>query len=98
MTTEIKFNGTPKQAKWAASILDAANLSEEQVDNLLWWAGLTMCGQHIMDAELVIDNRHNLAWFADAMGVIRKMTPDQRRQLAAEAAAEMAAVARSHLQ
>jgi hypothetical protein len=65
----MKFNGSVKQNNWAVDILEDADLSDEQVDNLLRWAGPTMYKHGIMDVTMVIEHRHNLAEYADALGV-----------------------------
>ena len=45
----MKFNGSQKQNKWAMNILEENNLTEQQIDNLLRYAGPTMRAQGIMD-------------------------------------------------
>jgi len=64
----MKFNGTEKQNKWAADILNAAHLTEQQVDNLLRFAGPKMYAQNIMDVTIIIENRDNLSEYADRLG------------------------------
>jgi len=83
----MKFNGSKKQNEWAAKILAAANLNEKQVDALLRWAGPTLHAQGVMDAGIVIDNRQNLAKYADSLEKFYKLTPDGKRDVAENAAA-----------
>jgi len=68
----MKFNGSRKQNQWADKILTAATLTDEQIDNLLLWAGPSMYAQGVMDAIIVIDNRGNLASYADSLGKFLK--------------------------
>ena len=89
----MKFNGTKKQNEWAAKILTAANLTDDQVDNLLRWAGPTLHRQGIMDAGVVIDNKDDLGRYADSLGEFYKKSPEQKRavaQAAADAVREIA--------
>ena len=81
----MKFNGTEKQNKWAEQILVDANLTDEQTDNLLKWAGPTLYSQKIMDAIIVIDNRRNLAAYADSLGNFLKLSPEEKHAVAEEA-------------
>lgn len=81
----MKYNGTVKQNKWADDILRASNLNETQIDNLLRYAGPAMHEQGIMDVTIIIENRHDLAGYADALGKLYNMTPEERHNLAAEA-------------
>lgn len=81
----MKFNGTEKQNKWAQKISDEAHLTEEQIDNLLRWAGPTLYAQKIMDAKIVIDNRRNLAGYADSLGKFLKLSPEGKHIVAEEA-------------
>jgi len=64
----MKFTGSVKQAAWAQKILAASNLTREQVENLLRWAGPEAAARGVMDAEIVIQNRDGLASYADALG------------------------------
>jgi len=82
----MKFNGTAKQNKWAEEILKTANLTDQQIDNLLRYAGPTMHAQGIMDVAIVIENRLKLADYADALGKFYKLTPDEKHAVAEEAA------------
>ena len=65
----MKFNGSEKQNKWSADILKKANLTDDQIDNLLRFAGPTMHSQGIMDTTIVIEHRGDeLAAYADQLG------------------------------
>lgn len=81
----MKLNGTEKQNKWAGQILAEAHLTERQIDNLLRWAGPTLYAQKIMDATIVIDNRRNLAVYADSLGKFLKLSPAEKHAVAEEA-------------
>ena len=82
---EIKFNGLEKQNKWATAILQNANLTDEQIDNLLRYAGPTMHGQGIMDVIIVIENRHNLAVYADSLGEFYNLSNEDKHAVAEDA-------------
>jgi hypothetical protein len=82
----MEFNGSAKQNKWAAEILQNANLTDEQVDNLLRWAGPTLHDRGIMVASIVIENRHNLANYSDSLGKFYKLTLEGKRAVAQEVA------------
>jgi len=82
---KIKFNGSKKQNKWATDILQAANLTDEQSDNLLRYAGPTMHGQGIMDVIIVIENRNNLAAYADSLGEFYKLSNEEKHNVAENA-------------
>ena len=82
----MKFNGSPKQNKWATEILNDAALTDEQIDNLLRWAGPTMHEAGIMDVTIVIENRKNLAAYADALGKHYRKTDEEKQAVADEAA------------
>jgi hypothetical protein len=81
----MKFNGSKKQNAWAEKILAGASLSDEQIDNLLKWAGPTMYAQGIMDATIVIDNRHNLAVYADSLGRFYALSDEGKHNVAIDA-------------
>ena len=85
----MKFNGSAKQNKWAAEILEKAILTEEQIDNLLRYAGPTMHDQGIMDVTIIIENRSKLADYADALGKFYKLTPEEKHAVAEEAAGKL---------
>jgi len=85
----MEFNGTPKQNKWAEGILEAAQLDERQIDNLLRWAGPTMHSQGVMDVSIVIDNRHNLASYADSLGHFYELSQTEKQAVAEEAASQV---------
>jgi len=74
----MKFNGTEKQNKWANEILESAKLTDEQIDNLLKWAGPTMHDRGIMDVTIVIENRHKLTEYADSLGKFLKLSTDEK--------------------
>jgi hypothetical protein len=93
----MKFNGSAKQNKWAESILQNANLTEDQVDNLLRWAGPTLHDQGIMDVTIVIENRNKLAAYADSLGELYKMSKEERHALAEEAAGMVRQIAKEHI-
>ena len=93
----MKFNGSAKQQKWASEILGRANLTETQIDNLLRYAGPTMHAQGIMDATIVIENRSDLARYADSLGEFLALTPDGKRAVAERAAETLRQVAKNHL-
>ena len=82
----MKFNGSKKQNVWAEKIIGTANLTDEQIDNLLRWAGPTMYAQGIMDVGIIIDNRNNLAGYADSLGSFYKLTSAEKHAVAVEAA------------
>ena len=84
----MKFNGSGKQNKWAGDILKNACLTDEQIDNLLRWAGPTMHAQKIMDVTIIIGNRHNLARYADSLGQFYSLS-DSEKHGVAEMACEM---------
>jgi len=89
----MKFNGSPKQNKWATEILTKAALTDEQIDNLLRWAGPTMHDAGIMDVTIVIDNRDRLAAYADSLGKFYHMSAEQKHEVAQEAANAVTAIA-----
>lgn len=93
----MKFNGTEKQNKWAEQILTDANLTDEQTDNLLKWAGPTLYAQGIMDAVIVIDNRSNLAQYADSLGKFLKLSPEEKHAVAEAACATVSAMASKNI-
>lgn len=68
----MKFNGSAKQQKWAAQIVESANLNETQIDNLLKWAGPTQYAQGIMQSSMIITYRDNLAKMADSLPELYK--------------------------
>lgn len=78
----MKFNGSAKQNKWATEILEKANLTEGQVDNLLRYAGPTMHEQGIMDVTIVIENRNKLAAYADSLGKFLKLSKEEKHAVA----------------
>jgi len=82
----MKFNGSEKQNKWAEKIIESANLTDEQIDNLLRYAGPTMHTQGIMDVAIIIDHRHILPAYADSLGNFYKLSDEGKRDLANEAA------------
>lgn len=82
----MKFNGSAKQNKWATEILEAAKLTDVQIDNLLRYAGPTMHAQGIMDVAIIIENRSKLAAYADSLGKFYKLTPEEKHAVAEEAA------------
>ena len=81
----MKFNGTEKQNLCAGQILEEAHLTAEQTDNLLRWAGPTLYAQGVMDAIIVIDNRRNLAAYADSLGKFLKLSAEEKHAVAAAA-------------
>lgn len=90
----MKFQGSAKQQKWAAEILENANLTETQIDNLLRWAGPTLHAQGIMYAPIVIENRNNLPKYADSLGEFYKLTPEQKHEVAEAACGMVRQIAR----
>jgi len=92
---EIKFNGSEKQNKWVADIVKTANLTGKQIDNLLRYSGQidnllrysgpTMHAQGIMDVTIIIDNRHNLAAYADSLGEFYTLSAKGKHAVAEEA-------------
>lgn len=92
----MKFHGSAKQNKWAADILVAAKLTDVQIDNLLRYAGPTMHAQGIMDAQIVIDNRNNLATYADSLGNFYKLSPEEKHAVAEQAAGMVSSIAKKH--
>ena len=82
----MKFNGSEKQNKWAIAIIQAAELTDVQIDNLLGYAGPTMHSQGIMDVTIIIENRHNLANYADSLGRFFSLSPDEKHAVAENAA------------
>ena len=80
----MKFNGSEKQNKWAAKILESAKLTPRQVDNLLRWAGPTMHSQKVMDVTIVIENRQNLADYANSLNEFYGLA-DKKHDVANEA-------------
>ena len=82
----MKFNGSEKQNKWAQAILEKENLTDEQVDNLLRYAGPTLHAQGIMAATIVIQNRNSLASYADSLGKFYQLTPQEKHAVAQQAA------------
>lgn len=93
----MKFNGSAKQQKWATEILNNANLTDEQVDNLLRWAGPTMHAQGIMDVTIVIENRNNLAVYADSLGSFYKLAKEEKHAVAEEAAGMVRNIAKGNI-
>jgi len=85
----MKFNGSAKQNKWAAEILEKTVLTGEQIDNLLRYAGPTMHDQGIMDVRIIIENRSKLAAYADALGKFYKLTPEEKHAVAEAAAGKL---------
>ena len=85
----MKFNGTKKQNEWANKIIDSAQLTESQIDNLLRFAGPTLHAQGIMDATIVIENRFDLASYADSLGKFYALTAAEKTIVAEEAAAAL---------
>lgn len=82
----MKCNGSEKQNKWALRIIEDAKLADEQIDNLLRWAGPTMHAAGIIDVTIVIENRNWLAAYANDLGVFYAMTPEEKRRVAEDAA------------
>jgi len=82
---EIKFNGSEKQNKWVTNIVKTANLTGKQIDNLLRYSGPTMHAQGIMDVTIIIDNRHNLAAYADSLGEFYTLSAKGKHAVAEEA-------------
>ena len=62
-----------------------ANLTDAQIEAVLWYAGPTMQSHGICDVRIVIENREGLAAYADSLIRMRAMTPDERHALAEEA-------------
>ena len=93
----MKFCGTEKQNKMAGQILDEAHLTEEQIDNLLRWAGPTLCAQKIMYPIIVIDNRRNLAGYADSLGKFLKLSPAEKHAVAESACGAVSELASLHI-
>jgi len=89
----MKFNGTPRQNKWAQAIIEAQNLSDGQIDNLLRYAGPTMYVQRIMDVSVVIDHRQNLGAYADSLGDFLSLSPAEKHAVAIAAADAVRAIA-----
>jgi len=85
----MKMNGSEKQIKWATDILREKNLTNEQIDNLLRYAGPTMYSQGIMYAPIIIDNRRNLAVYADSLGEFYKLSDKEKHEVAENAAAAL---------
>lgn len=92
---DMKFNGTVKQNRWAVDILNGAELSETQIDNLLRWAGPAMHSKKIMDVTIVIDNRFNLAEYADALGKFYQLSQNEKRTVAKSAAVKLKMMAKT---
>lgn len=90
----MKFNGSAKQNKWATEILEAAKLTDVQIDNLLRYAGPTMHAQGIMDVTIIIENRSKLAAYADSLGKFYKLTPEEKHAVAEEAAGAVRNIAK----
>ena len=82
----MKLKGSEKQIAWANKILAGANLTTMQTDNLLRWGGPTMAAAGICDAVVVIEHRHNLAEYADALGEFYKLSAEGKRTVAQQAA------------
>ncbi|KKK82908.1 hypothetical protein LCGC14_2798670 [marine sediment metagenome] len=82
----MEFNGSEKQNKWAGQIYEAANLTNEQIDNLLRYAGPAMHTQMIMDVTIIIENRHNLANYANGLGRFYPLNSEKKQAVAADAA------------
>ncbi len=81
----MKFNGSEKQNKWATSIIESAKLTSEQLDNLLRYAGPKMHAQGIMDATIIIENRNNLARYADSLGEFYQLSAQEKHAVAQNA-------------
>lgn len=81
----MKFNGSEKQNKWAADIIKSANLTSNQLDNLLRYAGPTMHAQGIMDVRIVIENRNNLADYANSVGKFLGLSTEEKQAVAEDA-------------
>ena len=80
-----QFSGSQKQQKWAADIIAHANLTDAQIAGLLWWGGPTKREAGICDAVIVIENRRNLARYADSLIAVSRMTAEEKRDLAEDA-------------
>jgi len=91
----MKFNGSEKQNKWAVDIIKKSELSDRQIDGLLRWAGPTMYRNKIMDVTIIIENRDNLADYADGLGRFLKLTNEEKHTVAVEAADELKQYIRS---
>lgn len=85
----MKYNGSEKQNNWAASIIESADLTDDHVDNLLRYAGPKMHAQGIMDVTIIIENRHNLAKYADSLGAFYQLSADEKHAVAETAAITM---------
>lgn len=81
----MKFNGSEKQNRWAEQIIKTANLTDEQIDNLLHYAGPTMHAQGIMDVTIVIENRNTLAAYADSLGKFYRLSNEEKHGVATDA-------------
>ena len=92
-----QFNGSVKQQSWAADIGERAGLTPDQEYGLLWWGGPTARDAGICDAQIVIDNRHDLARYADSLIAVSKMTAEERRELAEDAVGVARSVIKSRL-
>lgn len=90
----MKFNGSEKQNRWAAQILQDSNLNETQIDNLLRYAGPTMHGQGIMDVTIVIEHRDDLSSYADSLGRFYQLSQVEKKAVAEEAAGMVRQIAK----
>ena len=81
----IKFNGSQKQNQWASDILQNANLADDQINNLLRYGGPKLYAEGIMDVTVIIENRHNLAAYADSLGKFYGLSDEGKRKVAKEA-------------
>ena len=61
---------------------DYANLTDEQTDNLLRYAGPAMYAQGIMDSTIVIENRKDLAAYADGLGRFYRLSKTEKHAVA----------------
>lgn len=82
ITEAIKFNGSEKQKIWASNIIESTKLTNCQVDNLLRYAGPKMYTQGIMDATIIIENRRNLAEYADGLGKFYQLSTEEKHAVA----------------
>jgi len=81
----VKFNGTEKQNRWAEQIIKTANLADVQIDSLLHYGGPKMHSQGIMDVTIIIENRSNLASYADSLTVFYNLSVEEKHGVAEEA-------------
>lgn len=82
---KIQFNGAAKQNAWAEGILTEAQLTKEQIENLLRWGGPTLFARQCMDVTMIIENRHALAVYADVLGKFYTRTANEKHQVAQSA-------------